>query len=287
MTKRKSAAKNSQEVPKLIVLTARLLEKISSQLAVRFAAKLFTTPIKHKMPRREFNMDKNSKQSILQVSEINKEIVIYEMGTGPKKVLLVHGWSGRGTQLFKIAETLTENGFSVVSFDAPAHGKSAGNSSIMVEFIASIKEIDKKFGPFKAAIGHSLGGMALFNSIKDGVKFKTLVTIGSGDVVKDIIDEFISKIKLKKTNGLLLTHHFEKKYNKTMDSFSAYLSAKEVTIPVLVIHDENDEDVPLNAAIHIHQHLKNGSLYITKKLGHRKILGDEKVIAKTIDFITN
>ena len=287
MTKRKSTSKNAQEVPKFIVVTAGLLERISTQLAVRFAAKLFTTPIKHKMPRREFNMDKNSKQSILKVPEINKEIVLYELGNGPKKVLLVHGWSGRGTQLFKIAETLVENGFSTVSFDAPAHGKSAGNSSIMVEFIASIKEIDKKFGPFEAAVGHSLGGMALFNSIKDGVQFKSLVTIGSGDVVKDIIDEFISKIKLKKANGLLLTRHFEKKFNKTMDNFSAYLSAKEIDIPVLVIHDENDDDVPLNAGIHIHKHLKNGSLYITKKLGHRKILGDEKVIAKTIDFINN
>ncbi|WP_432670688.1 alpha/beta fold hydrolase [Flavobacterium sp. SM2513] len=287
MTKRKSTSKNSQEVPKLIILTAGILEKFSTRLAVRFAAKLFTTPIKHKMPHREFNMDKNSKQSVLKVPEINKEIVVYELGNGPKKVLLVHGWSGRGTQLFKIAETLVENGFSVVSFDAPAHGKSAGNSSIMVEFIASIKEIDKKFGPFEAAVGHSLGGMALFNSIKDGVAFKSLVTIGSGDVVKDIIDEFISKLKLKKANGLFLTRHFEEKYNKTMDSFSAYLSAKEVNIPVLVIHDENDADVPLNAAIHIHEHLKNGSLFITKKLGHRKILGDEKVIAKTIEFINN
>jgi pimeloyl-ACP methyl ester carboxylesterase len=72
-----------------------------------------------------------------------------------------------------------------------------------------------------------------------------------------------------------------------MDSFSAYLSAKNIAIPVLIIHDENDEDVPVSAAIHIHDQLENGSLLITKKLGHRKILGDENVILKTIDFIKN
>lgn len=287
MSKSNSTVKNSQEVPKFIVRTAGVLELISTRLAVAFAAKLFTTPIKHKIPRREFDMDKNSKQSVLNVPAIGKDIIVYELGNSPKKILLVHGWSGRGTQLFKIAETLVEQGYSVVSFDAPAHGKSAGNSSIMLEFIASIREIDSKFGPFEAAVGHSLGGMALFNAVKDGFQIKHLVTIGSGDVVKDIIDDFISKIKLKKSTGLLLSHHFEKKYNKTMDSFSAYLSAKEVTIPVLVIHDENDADVPVSASIHIHQQLKNGSLFITKKLGHRKILGDEIVIAKTIDFIKN
>ncbi|CAM4054343.1 alpha/beta hydrolase [Flavobacterium antarcticum] len=287
MSKSKSNSKNALKVPKALLLTAGILEKISTPLTVLFAAKLFTSPIKHKMPRREFEMDQNSKQSLLNVPAVNKQIVIYELGNAPKKVLLVHGWSGRGTQLFKIAETLQEHGYSVVSFDAPSHGKSAGKSSIMLEFIASIKEIDAKFGPFDSAIGHSLGGMALFNSVKDGFKVNHLVTIGSGDVVKDIIDEFVSKLALKKSMGLLLSQHFEKKYGKTMDSFSAYLSAKEVSIPVLVIHDEDDEDVPVSAAIHIHENLKNGSLYITKKLGHRKILGDEQVLAKTIEFIKN
>lgn len=287
MSKPNSSLKNNPEIPKVILLTAGFLEKISSHLAVLFAAKLFTTPIKHKMPRREFEMDKKSKQSLLKVPKIDKEIVIYEVGNSPKKILLVHGWSGRGTQLFKIAETLVNEGFSVVSFDAPAHGKSAGKTSIMLEFIASIKEVDAKFGPFDAAIGHSLGGMALFNAVKDGFQIKKLVTIGSGDIVKDIIDEFISKIKLKAATGLLLSQHFEKKYGKTMDSFSAYLSAKEINFPVLVIHDENDDDVPITAAIHIHKQLKNGTLFTTKKLGHRKILGDEKVIAKSIEFIKN
>ena len=287
MSKSKSNSKNALKVPKALLLTAGILEKISTPLTVLFAAKLFTSPIKHKMPRREFEMDQNSKQSLLNVPAVNKQIVIYELGNDPKKVLLVHGWSGRGTQLFKIAEILQEHGYSVVSFDAPSHGKSAGKSSIMLEFIASIKEIDAKFGPFDSAIGHSLGGMALFNSVKDGFKVNHLVTIGSGDVVKDIIEEFVSKLALNKSMGLLLSQHFEKKYGKTMDSFSAYLSAKEINIPVLVIHDENDDDVPVSAAIHIHKHLENGSLYITKKLGHRKILGDEIVIAKTIEFIKN
>lgn len=287
MTKSKSGTKSQLEVPALIIHTAAILEKISSRLTVLFAAKLFTTPIKHKMPKREFQMDKNSKQSTLNIPEIDKEVVVYELGTAAKKVLLVHGWSGRGTQLFKIAETLVENGYAVVSFDAPAHGKSKGKSSIMLEFIASIKEINKQFGPFEAAIGHSLGGMALFNSAKDGVQFKKLITIGSGDVVKDIIDEFISKLKLKNEMGLLLSAHFEKKYGKTMDSYSAYLSAKQISIPVLVVHDEDDNDVPLFASIHIHKQLQNGSLFITKKLGHRKILGDEKVIEKAIAFIKN
>jgi pimeloyl-ACP methyl ester carboxylesterase len=287
MRKSTAAVKSPSKIPKMILFTAKFLEQFSTRHAVLFAAKLFTTPIKHKMPRREFEMEEKSRQSILKVPQIGKEIVMYELGDSPRKVLLVHGWSGRGTQLFKIAKTLVEQGFSVVSFDAPAHGKAAGKASIMLEFIESIKEIDVEFGPFEAAIGHSLGGMALFNAVKDGFTINHLVTIGSGDLVKDIIDDFISKIKLKKSTGVRLSQHFEKKYGKTMDSFSAYLSAREVAIPVLIIHDENDEDIPVSASIHIHEQLQKGSLLITKKLGHRKILGDDKVIEKLMDFIKN
>jgi len=285
MTKVKKSAKNAQRVPKGIVLTARVLEKVSPRLAVRFAAKLFTTPIKHKMPLREYDMDNQTVQTVLKIPSIQKNIMVYEWGDGTKKVLLVHGWSGRGTQLFKIAETLINQGFSVVSFDAPAHGKAAGNATIMTEFIAAIQEIDKKYGAFHAAIGHSLGGMALLNAIKDGFAVNHLVTIGSGDKVKDIIDDFIAKLKLKPATGVLLQQHFEKKYTTSMDSLSAYVAAKDVHIPVLVVHDENDEDVPERAAHHIFKHLKNGEMMITKKLGHRKILGDEKVIEKTVAFI--
>jgi alpha-beta hydrolase superfamily lysophospholipase len=53
-----------------------------------------------------------------------------------KKILLVHGWSGRGTQLFKIADELLKQGYSTISFDAPAHGKSPGKT-IMVDFITT------------------------------------------------------------------------------------------------------------------------------------------------------
>ncbi|GAW89223.1 hypothetical protein FPS14_contig00017-0031 [Flavobacterium psychrophilum] len=42
----------------------------------------------------------------------------------------------------------------------------------MPEFIASILELEKLYGPFEFAIGHSLGGMALLNSVKQGLQLK-------------------------------------------------------------------------------------------------------------------
>jgi pimeloyl-ACP methyl ester carboxylesterase len=70
-----------------------------------------------------------------------------------------------------------------------------------------------------------------------------------------------------------------------MNDYSAYKAAENTLTPTLVIHDENDPEVPVSAGIHIHKHLKNGELMLTKRLGHRKILADPQVIEKIANFI--
>lgn len=275
----------TQQIPKIIIGIAQFLQAFSPKLATLYAAKLFTTPMRHKMPKRELGMNQNSQQFPLFVPKINKEIVVYQYGSSDKKVLLVHGWSGRGTQLVKIADALLEQGFMVYSFDAPAHGKSKGNFSIMPEFIASILEMEQKYGPFEYAIGHSLGGMSILNAIKQNLAVKKAVTIGSGDVIQDIIDDFVKNLKLKPKYGLRIKDYFETKFGGKMDDYSAYKAAQMVQIPVLVIHDQNDGDVSVNSAFHIEKHLTHSELLITEGLGHRKIVGDPAVIETILKFI--
>jgi pimeloyl-ACP methyl ester carboxylesterase len=287
MTKHSTKPEKPLKIPRIIILTGKFIHFISPKLATSYAAKLFTTPIKHKVPKRELEMDRNSEQKLIHIPDINKEVVLYQYGISNKKVLLVHGWSGRGTQLFKIADALVKAGYSTISFDAPAHGKSPGNNTIMVDFIATILEIDKQFGPFEAVIGHSLGGMSVLNAMKAGFKVNRLAIIGSGDIVQDIIDDFVLKLELNPNIATNLRLHFEKKYGGKMDEYSAYKAAKDIAIPALVIHDENDFEVPVKAGIHIHEHLKNSELVITKGLGHRKILGNHAVVERVIQFITN
>lgn len=285
MTKKAINPIKSLKIPQFIILSCKICAFISTKLATVYTAKLFTTPIKHKVPKREYEMDQTSIQNTIYVPQINKRIVTYKYGEGDRKILLVHGWSGRGTQLFKIADELLKTGYSTISFDAPAHGKSEGKTTIMSEFIASILETEKQFGPFEIAIGHSLGGMSVLNAIKDGLKVDKAVIIGSGDIVQDILDDFIFKLGLKQEISERLRDRFEDKYQVKMNDFSAYKAAQKIEIPVLVIHDNDDPEVPVKAGIHIHQQLKNGTLYLTEGLGHRKILGNQNVIKMILEYI--
>lgn len=285
MSKKNKTKKQSIEIPKFIIYTGKFLELISTNLAVKYASKLFTTPIKYKVPKREFDMDNNSKQVLLFISKIDKSINIYNFGKGNKKVLLVHGWSGRGTQMFKIADKLIEKGYKVISFDAPAHGKSNTKSSMMPEFIESILEIDKKYGPFDYAIGHSLGGMAIMNALQKGFKTEKIITIGSGDKISDIVKDFVNQLQLKPSLAPKLTNHFEKVLNEKMADYDSNLVIRNCEIPHLIIHDKDDTEVGVYCADNIHKYSKNSTLFLTEGFGHRKILGSDEVIEQISLFI--
>lgn len=272
-------------LPKSILYTAKILNVFSPLLASRYAARVFLTPFAYPLPAREEEMFAKSKKGYKQVTSINRKIMVYQYGDSNKKVLLVHGWSGTGTQLSKIAKKLLEHGYSTISFDAPAHGKSPGKRTMMPHFIASIKYLEQEYGPFEAAIGHSLGGMSLLRAIKEGVQPKKLIIIGTGNSVTKITKNFANNLQLSPKVAKLLKRYFDNRYGEDMDNYSGAVSAKEVYTPTLVIHDKQDIDVHYTAAQEIHSNLKNGKLMLTDKLGHRKILGNENVVKSILEFI--
>lgn len=275
------------EVPRYIKNTSKVLQALNKNMAAAFALKLFETPIKYKMPKREQKMYEVSHKSKLILPESGKEIMVYENKFGVKKVLLVHGWNGRGTQLVSIAKAFKELNYTIVSFDAPGHGNSLKTNANMKHFIEAIFELDKKHNGFDVIIGHSLGGMSVINCLGRGLETTRAIIIGSGNKTKDITEDFLDTIGMNKKMTPVLINLFERKYNDKMSDYDVEDQAVKVNVPILVIHDKNDKDVPCTAAETLHRKLIKSELLITNGLGHRKILGDEKVIEKIIQFVTN
>ena len=281
----KIAKNNIPKIPYSIILFGKILQFLAPHFATSYAIKLFKTPIRFKTPQREKFMAENAQKQLVLIPEINKKVQVYLYGNSKKKVLLVHGWSGRGTQLCTIAEALVENGYMAISFDGPAHGASTGKTTMMNEFISTVNVLEKEFGVFEFAIGHSLGGMTVLNNIKQGLLIKKAVIIGSGDIITDIISDFVKKLHLNPKMTGKIKQRFFKQFNEDIDNYSASTAAKKVTLPVLVIHDTTDADVPVSCAHNIRQNLKQGELLVTNNLGHRRILHNPLVINRIIEFI--
>lgn len=275
----------SISVPKNIKIAFKGIQFTSKLLATKLAIKLFYKPIRFKRPERELPMWNSAQKKRVKINGLQKEIEVLSYGYSKKKVLLVHGWSGRSTQLFMLANKLLENGYMVISFDAPAHGNSEGKTTSMVEFITCIHQLDKEFGSFDIAVGHSLGGMSLYNAIAEGLSIKKLITIGSGDLISDIIKDFVRNLSLKPIIATKMKDYHDKLFGYDIDEHSSSAKADKVTIPTLVVHDTLDGDVAVCCAENIHKNLPNSELIITNGLGHTKILRDEPTLNKIIEFI--
>ena len=285
LLKNKKSLIPSLIIPKPVSYFAKILELISSRLASFFGIRLFITPVNFPIPKREQYMLKSAQKKRLHIPEIKKEIEILSYGYSKKKVLLVHGWSGRSTQLFAFADKLLENGYMVISFDGPAHGKSTGKTTMMPEFLKTIQKINTTFGPFEAAIGHSFGATSLYNAAATFLDIKTFIAIGSGDRISDIISNFVKNLYLNEKSAKKIQLGLEKKWMIHVDDFSSSTVAKKIKIPVLVVHDIIDGDVPVSCAYRIRQNLEKGSLLITNGLGHTKILRNNEIVHKSIKFI--
>jgi len=277
--------RESFQIPKHVIRTGKILQFFSTSAATNFALKMFKTPPKFQIPEREEMMRQSAKKEIITIPTINKEIMVYEYGYSKQKVLLVHGWAGRGTQLYDIADNILENRMMVISFDAPAHGLSSGNTTNLPEYIAAINYINEIYGPFEVGIGHSYGGIALMAAIEKNPFLKKVVVIGIDCSINTVIDNFVKKLYLKHKVATKIKKHLSSVFNKSIESVSPCETAKKSTIPTLIIHDTQDMDVDVSNAYKIRQKTLKGELLITNGLGHRRILRSKKVIQRIIDFI--
>ncbi len=277
---------NIYPIPAPIVFTARILEKIAPSAAAAFSRFFFKRPLKHSLRPEEKIWRDKAQQNELFIDSINKKIITYKWGDAGPKVLVVHGWSGHGTSLWKLIEKLLDEGFEVYSFDAPAHGQSPTSSTLMLEFIESIKAMDKTFGPFEAVVGHSMGGISALNAVgSHGLKTKKLVTVGIPDSIKKIFYQFAEVMGLGPGIAEKNIEYLSKVYGMDIDKISGSYNARLTHIPVLVVHDKNDKEVPHTEALSIIEQLPHGKLLLTEGLGHRRIIRDPQILQHIVEFI--
>ena len=272
-------------LPKGFIFILKILEFFHPYLGMRFAAFFFSKPFRYKMPSREAPILTKAKKNIILINDIQKRVVCYNwQGKGPK-ILLMHGWSGRSTNFYKIIERLMLSNYNVYAFDAPAHGESDGLITNLPEFIISQEELIKKLGPFDAILGHSGGGITSCEVCVRIPKIKKLILISPFDKMKDIFEKYFDLIDLGDKAKKLMISYFFRKTQRNIIEFSGSSLAKKINAKTLVIHDEDDREVEVLNAINIDKNIKNSSLMITKGLGHRRILRDDRVINEIIDFL--
>ncbi len=259
-------------------------ELVAPRLAHQWAFNMFFKPFRFQMPEREKSILHEATKFKLDVAERN--IQCYSWGSGPV-VLMVHGWAGRGTQFFKFVPAFVSNGYKVVAFDGPAHGASAGKSTNIIEFQEVLQSINDYYGKLEAVVTHSFGGAATIYALQQGLKVPKLVNIGSPTDGDRIIEEFAKRINGSQQLIESFNQGILRRFGRDFRSFSSKAIAPDLPdLRLLLIHDEHDKEVELDQAFALQALIPGAELMVTKSLGHTRILRDEQVIQKSLDFIS-
>lgn len=275
------------KIPKQIIFLIKFLEKVNSYVCMRFASYIWTKPIRYKMHEREIPIINSSNFSLIKINEINKIIKCYRwIGKGPK-VLVVHGWSARASNMYYIIQALINEGFDVFSFDAPAHGDSPSKTTNIPEFIACIKQICNSVNSIDVIIGHSGGGFAaIYYAAMYDENLEKLVIISPFNSVYELFQFFFNLIQIGNKVGHLLINFFSKKTGIKIDeNLTAHKLVKLINSYILLIHDENDSEIPISDSRKIEKSMKRGEVFFTNGFGHRRILRAKPVKDKIINFL--
>lgn len=260
------------------------LEKFFPWLAERLFIQIFFTPAKYPYPDKELPyLEKAEKRNL---SFKGRKVMSYKWGEGPS-ILCIHGWMGRATQFRKFVDVFTKEGYSVISFDAPAHGKSEGVKSHLMYFV-EVAELLEKENRLAGIIGHSLGGVAGLHVAHRGGRVPKVIMIGSPTIADKIIEAFLKRLKASWKLGNYFKNYIKKTYGQPFDEYSAEHIIKEIKeLPILLIYDKDDLEVPLFHGETIKELYPKAKMMVTEGLGHTRILRDDEVVRKTFEFISN
>lgn len=263
---------------KLIGLVLRILGKAAPDMASRLALFLYTFPGRKAVHFRQDELLLSARRSSI-LSGRNR-IRVYEWGNGPRRILLLHGWQSRGTALRYFVPTLTDRGCRVVAMDAPGHGESSGWRTTLINYAQSIREVDQAFGPFESAITHSFGGRALTFALAfepHQWAVERIVMLSAPTSFEEIMDTFMDRMKLPGSLKSAVVKRMTYLLGRPVNETEIFQLGDRIQARILLIHDEQDEIVPMWEAERIASRLPGVRLIKTRGFGHYRMAKDPEI----------
>jgi pimeloyl-ACP methyl ester carboxylesterase len=262
----------------------RVASAVAPRTAERQAAALFLTPPRKRQLAVVLG-DAAAGRYAFTVHDGEREVAAWSWGAGPV-VLLAHGWGGTAADMAPLAERLQRAGYRAVLVDFPAHGRSPGRRTNMVEWLGALRAVVAAVGQIHAAVGHSFGGAAIALSMSElelDVRGAVLLAPAAGPVL--FLDRFTGTIGLPKARAEGMMRHIARTVGREPASLDARIAAACLQVPALVVHDPADREVPWPHAESIADAWRGSRLIAAEGLGHTRLLRDDHILRAVMEFI--
>jgi pimeloyl-ACP methyl ester carboxylesterase len=272
---------------KVVWAGARISARFSQRLAGLFAWRLWFTPWRVALSERARAREQAwlADTTPLRVPFAGGELAGFSAGRGPA-VLLVHGWSDRASRLGAFVEPLVAAGFRVVAVDLPAHGDSPGRMTNAYDAADAVRAAADYVGGVFAVVAHSMGGVETLLALRAGMRVQRVVLLASAVRLEHAVDRFSTMFSLPPKAGAGLTDAINRRFGpRVWEDLSADRIAATLTMPALLFHDSDDQQVDPADAEMLAGAWRGARLVTTAGLGHDRLVRSPEVVAQAVAFL--
>ncbi len=258
----------------------RVMGLLRPRHTVHQAQNLFLTPRKFPAKAWEAANEQTGRRIAL-----DNGLSAVSWGTSHRKVLLVHGWESRATQMSGFVDALLERGFQVIALDGPAHGHSAGEQANIFLFSQAVGHAYRTLGPFESVIAHSMGGSAVCKALATESSLSKVVLIASPSSIQRVLTRFSAFIGLSAKNTRRFVQSIEQVVGLPTQALDTATNIKAFRAEGLIIHDRDDAEIPYEDALEIARNWQFSRLITTQGYGHRAIIRQPEVWQQVAEFL--
>jgi pimeloyl-ACP methyl ester carboxylesterase len=268
---------------KLIGLYLNVLSYLAPAAAGRKGFYLFCRPFRLPINQKQREFFNSADKFLLSIE--GHTVQGYKWGSGPKKILFLHGWQSHSYRWKAYIEALSKDAYTIYSIDAPGHGLSGGNFLSVPLYSLLIENFIKDQGEVHTVAAHSLGGFSLLYTYYriPLLPVNNIILMAPPGEANDFITVFQKTLGLSNRTLQLVTDYFVRQYDVGPEFFSTVKFASRVNVRGLIIHDEEDAEAPYHYTIPLHQAWEKSKLITTKGFGHN--LRSATVVKDVTEFI--
>ncbi|MBN8534003.1 MAG: alpha/beta fold hydrolase [Rhizobiales bacterium] len=272
---------------------------LSPGLTGRLAFRLFCTPIGRTRPNRQ---SANFKRTEALFAKARVQTVSYGCGfvrsftfepDSPSRgtVLMLHGWTGEAITMAGFIETMLERGFRVIAPDLPAHGGSSGRQLTFPLAMQALNALLRTEKPLAGIVAHSFGGSIGMAAMAGGIAAvpaivpRRFVSIAAPSTMQVYGRQFSDMLGLTRRGHRAFEDKVLRIAGRPMESFSGREFLAQSRVPSLIIHAQDDKEIPFSDAEDLASAGEHVRLMSAKGHGHRRILLSKDVHAATADFL--
>lgn len=184
-----------------------------------------------------------------------------EQGKPQPAVVVVHGWGGNAALMLPLARPLHEAGFAALFIDTRCHGASDDDSFTSLPRFAEDAEhafawlaAQPGIDPQRIALlGHSVGAGAVLFAASRTPQVAAVISIAAFSHPAAMMRRLLATKRLpERPLGRYILDYVQKAIDYRFDDIAPLTTIARIRRPVLLVHGENDEVVPIDEARQIH-----------------------------------